>query len=152
RATGNRLCASLDESSGDEASAGPSARAVDARERYRHRNSADDGHDGADEHGLDERVPCRRGPRGWRTGVEPVCSRQPAVRALNGYGVTRAAATVMSGLSLRKLFSPMPRTFIRSSGFLKLPFFCRYSMIRSAVALPMPGSASSCAAVAEFRL
>jgi hypothetical protein len=55
-------------------------------------------------------------------------------------------------LSLRKLFSPTPRTFISSSIFLKPPFFCRYSMISCAVAGPMPGSVSSCSCVAVFRL
>ena len=54
--------------------------------------------------------------------------------------------------SLRKLFSPMPLTFISSSTFLKPPFFLRYSTMRVAVAGPMPGSASSCASVAAFRL
>jgi len=39
---------------------------------------------------------------------------------------------VMSGLSFRNVFSPMPRTFIRSSIFLKAPFFSRYSMMRAA--------------------
>ena len=34
--------------------------------------------------------------------------------------------TVIIGFSFRKLFSPMPRMFIRSSTFLKLPFFWRY--------------------------
>src|SRR5688572_13966586 len=46
----------------------------------------------------------------------------------------------------------MPRTFIRSSTFLNPPFFCRYSRMRSAVAFPIPGSVSSCATVAVFRL
>ena len=40
--------------------------------------------------------------------------------------------TVMSGFSFRKLFSPMPLTFISSSIFLKPPFFSRYSMMRCA--------------------
>jgi hypothetical protein len=63
-----------------------------------------------------------------------------------------AAATMTSGLSLRKLFSPIPRMFIRSSTFLKPPFFWRYSTIRAAVAGPMPGSSSSSAALAVLTL
>src|SRR4051812_30663023 len=46
----------------------------------------------------------------------------------------------------------MPFTFIRSSTFLNPPFFWRYSTMRSAVVLPTPGSVSSCAADAVFRL
>src|ERR1041384_906424 len=60
--------------------------------------------------------------------------------------------TVMSGFILRKLFSPTPLTFIRSSSFLKPPFFCRYSMMRSAIFGPTPGIVASCSAVAVFRL
>ena len=60
--------------------------------------------------------------------------------------------TVRYGFSFRKAFSPIPFTFIRSSGFLKLPFFWRYSRIRCAAFAPMPGSVSSCACVAVFRL
>ena len=52
------------------------------------------------------------------------------------------AATVSCGFSLRKLFSPMPCTFINSSIFLNGPFFCRYAMIRSAVFAPTPGRIS----------
>src|SRR6266550_1072333 len=63
-----------------------------------------------------------------------------------------SAVTVMSGLSFRKLFSPMPLTFINSSIFLKLPFFCRYSTMRCAELAPTPGSVCSCAADAELRL
>jgi hypothetical protein len=58
----------------------------------------------------------------------------------------------MRGFSFRKLFSPTPRTFIKSSIFLNDPFFCRYSRMRSAVDLPMPGNVSSCATLAVFRL
>jgi hypothetical protein len=53
--------------------------------------------------------------------------------------------TVTIGFSLRKLFSPIPLTFISSSTFLKPPFLSRYSMIRLAAAAPIPGSVSSCA-------
>src|SRR4051812_27787144 len=60
--------------------------------------------------------------------------------------------TVRYGFSFRNAFSPMPFTFIRSSGFLNVPFFCRYSRIRSAPFAPMPGRVSSCACVAVFRL
>ena len=60
--------------------------------------------------------------------------------------------TATSGFSLRKLFSPMPFTFIRSSIRLKLPLLVRYSRIRSAVLRPMPGSVSSCSSVAVLRL
>jgi hypothetical protein len=63
-----------------------------------------------------------------------------------------AVVTVTSGFILRKLVSPMPRMFIRSSTFLNPPFFSRYSMIRSAMALPTPGIVSSWAALAVFRL
>ncbi len=86
-------------------------------------------------------------------------------RALGGAPATIAAhrtycpadspfvvATVTRGFSFRKLFSPTPRTFIRSSTFLNDPFFCRYSRMRSAVDFPMPGSVSSCATLAVFRL
>ena len=66
--------------------------------------------------------------------------------------VAFGAVTVISAFIFRKLFSPMPRTFIKSSTFLKPPFFCRYSRIRSAVDFPIPGSVSSWATVAVFKL
>ena len=56
-----------------------------------------------------------------------------ACRYCAGFG----AVTVIIGFSLRKLFSPTPRTFIKSSTFLNPPSFWRYSMIRSAVLAPM---------------
>ena len=59
---------------------------------------------------------------------------------------------VSCGFSLRKLFSPTPRTFINSSIFLNGPFFCRYSTMRAAVFAPMPGSPSRSLAEAVFRL
>jgi hypothetical protein len=60
--------------------------------------------------------------------------------------------TEMYGFSFRKFFSPMPFTFIRSSIFLKPPFFCRNSRMRCAAFAPIPGSDSSCAWVAVLRL
>ena len=56
------------------------------------------------------------------------------------------------GLSFRKAFSPIPLMFISSSTFLKPPFFCLCSTISCAVRAPIPGSFSSCAAVAVFKL
>ena len=74
-------------------------------------------------------------PQAWYQGLERYCWVVCSERA--------GAAMVMYGFNFRKLFSPTPLTFIRSSSFLNPPFFCRYSTIRSAVALPIPGSPSS---------
>src|SRR5213075_2234388 len=71
---------------------------------------------------------------------------------VTGYCPGLAAVTVMSGFIFRKLFSPTPLTFIRSSTFLKPPFFWRYSTIRSAILGPTPGMLVSCSAVAVLRL
>src|SRR5204863_9623741 len=109
----------------------------------RDRNGAQDRHDGHGEEQLDQGVSaCGAGLR----AVGLPAARHDQSRSVLG------VLTVTSVFNFRKFFSPMPRTFISSSGFLKPPFFCRYSTIRSAVALPMPGSASSCAAVAVLRL
>src|SRR5947199_206511 len=43
-----------------------------------------------------------------------------------------------------KVFSPIPCTSIRSSGFLKGPFSLRYSTMRSATLGPTRGSMESC--------
>ena len=53
-----------------------------------------------------------------------VAQHAPATRPAR-YCPGFATVTVMSGFILRKLFSPTPLTFIRSSTFLKPPFFCR---------------------------
>ena len=101
--------ARADQACGDESGAGPASRPIDAGKRHRHGDRRDHRHDGADEERFDERV-ARRGPR----------AVPPAARVPCGQGAdVRAAATVMSGFSLRKLFSPMPRTFIRSSSLLE---------------------------------
>src|SRR5688572_13692213 len=132
------------------------ARTIDGPQYRRHRRTGDHSDQRGNEHQLDQRV-ARRGGRApappkrrRREGGGPRAHQVPATRTAS-YRSAFAVATVTSGLSFRKLFSPMPRTFIRSSGFLKPPFFCRYSMIRSATALPMPGSVSSCARLAVFR-
>jgi hypothetical protein len=62
------------------------------------------------------------------------------------------AETVRRAFSLRKFFSPMPLTFIRSSIFLNGPFFWRYSRIRSAIFAPIPGRFSRSVADAVLRL
>src|SRR4029079_3095820 len=56
------------------------------------------------------------------------------------------------GLILRKLFSPMPFTFISSSTRLNPPLLVRYSIISSAVLRPMPRSESCCLLLARLRL
>src|SRR5207247_11362154 len=63
-----------------------------------------------------------------------------------------AAVTVTCDFSLRKFFSPTPRTFISSSIFLNGPFFCRYSTMRAAVFAPMPGRVCSSLAGAVLML
>lgn len=69
---------------------------------------------------LDERVAVRRvAPRGPRAA-----RRAPATRRVR-YCPDFAGVTVMSGFIFKKLFSPTPLTFIKSSTFLKPPFFCR---------------------------
>ena len=78
--------------------------------------------------------------------------RRQRSRVARHRSLSLIGATDTNGLSLRNDFSPMPRTFIRSSIFLKPPFFWRYSMILAAVAGPMPGSVSSSALEAVFRL
>src|SRR5262249_644782 len=67
-------------------------------------------------------------------------------------GLVAFSDTVRYGFSFRKLFSPIPFTFIRSSTFLNCPFFCRYSTIRCATFGPMPGNDSNCASVAVLML
>src|SRR5262249_48757519 len=62
------------------------------------------------------------------------------------------APTVSCPFSLRKFFSPRPRTFITSSIFLNGPFFCRYSMMRAAIFGPTPGRPSSSVADAVLML
>src|SRR5687768_2278606 len=106
----------------------------DARECRGH---ADDGHQ------LDQGITCARRPR-----ARHASAASSTQRGYSDFGVV----TVINAFIFRKLFSPMPRTFIRSSTFLKPPFFCRYSRIRSAVDLPMPGRVSSWATLAVFRL
>src|SRR6185503_13331548 len=76
------------------------ARPLDAGRELRDRGGRHDGDRRGDEHQLDERV-------------------------AGGYCPVFPAVTVMSGFILRKLFSPTPLTFIRSSTFLKPPFFWR---------------------------
>src|SRR5262249_59147210 len=88
------------------------------------------------------------------TSVTGMTPRAPlALAALVDYCASPPfpVPTVTSGFSLRKFFSPIPLTFMRSSGFLNPPFFWRYSTIRSAMALPIPGRPSSCEALAVLR-
>src|SRR5687768_11402102 len=82
----------------------------------------------------------------------PPAPSVPAVSIFSPRYSDFAAVTVISGFIFKKLFSPMPRTFIRSSTFLNPPFFCRYSRMRSAVVFPIPVSVSSCATVSVFVL
>jgi hypothetical protein len=73
-----------------------------------------------DKQQLDERVAVgRMAPRGPRAA-----RRAPATRRVR-YCPDFGSVTVMSGFIFKKLFSPTPLTFIRSSTFLKPPFFCR---------------------------
>src|SRR6185437_12410989 len=56
-----------------------------------------------------------------------------------------------SPFSCASLPAPIPGTPSSSSSERNAPCACRYSTIFSAVDGPIPGSASSCSAVAEFR-
>src|SRR5687768_7988037 len=118
-------------------------RAFDRGHRLRNRDSADHAERRTREDEIDERESVRTARQELR-----------AVRQLANYCsalLPLPDETVTSGFSFRKFFSPIPRTFIRSSIFLKPPLLSRYSRIRSAVDLPMPGSVSSWAIVAVFR-
>lgn len=54
--------------------------------------------------------------------------------------------------NFKNFFSPMPRTFMRSSIRSKGPFFSRNSRMRFAVDVPMPGSSFRSSSVAWFKL
>ena len=96
-----------------------SSRAIDRREDLRNRDGRKDTCYSGDEDSLEQREAVRittpKTPR--------VCGMLAAPGSRYCVSLPFDAVTVTSGFSFRKLFSPMPRTFIRSSGFLKPPFF-----------------------------
>src|SRR5262249_24793486 len=100
---------------------------------------------------VDRREELRRRRRDDRRG-DACCEREFEKRHCCSAFGAGPGATVICGFSLRKLFSPMPWTFISSSIFLNGPLLFRYSTIRSAVLGPMPGSAASSIADAVLRL
>ena len=121
--------------SGKVPSRGQAARALDRRQCLRNGDGAQHAQERTREHEIDHAEPARTA----RVRLRAARQHASYCSAL----VPFADATVTSGFSLRKLFSPIPRTFMRSSTFLKPPLFSRYSRIRSAVDLPMPGSVSN---------
>src|SRR6185503_15165149 len=129
-------------------------RAIDGRERLRYRDRGHRRHDRARKQELDDAV-ARQPVAESAVAGSLEASDYHRSHSRPGYCAAarsfRSGVIVTSAFSLRKLASPIPRTFISSSIFLKPPFCCRYSTIRCAVAGPTPGSASSSAIVAVFK-
>ena len=107
---------------GRHARASRSRVACTVRNRYRRNDRGDAaGEDQVDERGAAcEESRIRRHSEKCRPA-----RRQAALRYRSPAGLSGFAARSTSGFNLRKLFSPMPLTFISSSIFLKPPLFCR---------------------------